>query len=315
MVRSGLEIALGGGPGGRTLSYDDVGDPEGRVVVYLHGTPDSRLARHPDDGLVARAGIRLLAVDRPGYGGTSPPASGSGFADDLAQLLDTLEIERTAALAWSGGALDALRVAGADAGAGADGLGDRLEALTVVAGLVPADAYTDPDVRAATPERLALLDLAEAFPPRQAAEAVAPLLAPYPCDLPTALDHQREQRRPEDRAVLAAVPGAVERMAEALVEAVRHGLAGVETDLQAQIQPWGELALRRVAGPVRLVYGSADTTTPPVLGLWYARHLPQAELEIVEGAGHYLPFTHWPRILDGLGPLSGDGGRGTGPPG
>ena len=58
--------------GGRTLTLDDVGDPAGVPVVYLHGTPDSRLARHPDDGLASAAGVRLLAVDRPGYGGTSP---------------------------------------------------------------------------------------------------------------------------------------------------------------------------------------------------------------------------------------------------
>jgi pimeloyl-ACP methyl ester carboxylesterase len=54
------------------VAVDDVGDPAGVVVVYLHGTPDSRLSRHPDDALAARAGVRLLALDRPGYGRTSP---------------------------------------------------------------------------------------------------------------------------------------------------------------------------------------------------------------------------------------------------
>ena len=37
--------------GERTLTLDDVGDPEGVPVLYLHGTPDSRLSRHPDDGV------------------------------------------------------------------------------------------------------------------------------------------------------------------------------------------------------------------------------------------------------------------------
>ena len=36
----------------RALAVDDVGDPGGTPVLYLHGTPDSRLSRHPDDGLV-----------------------------------------------------------------------------------------------------------------------------------------------------------------------------------------------------------------------------------------------------------------------
>ena len=53
---------------GRTLGFDDVGDPAGVPVLYVHGTPDSRRARHPDDGVAAAAGVRLVAVDRPGFG-------------------------------------------------------------------------------------------------------------------------------------------------------------------------------------------------------------------------------------------------------
>src|SRR5687768_13283575 len=34
-------------PDGRTLAFDDIGDPGAPAVVYLHGTPDSRLARPP----------------------------------------------------------------------------------------------------------------------------------------------------------------------------------------------------------------------------------------------------------------------------
>ena len=64
-------------PDGRTLAADDVGAPDGRPVVYVHGTPDSRLARHPDDGLARRLGVRLVAVDRPGFGHSSPHPEGT----------------------------------------------------------------------------------------------------------------------------------------------------------------------------------------------------------------------------------------------
>jgi len=60
------------------VAVDDVGDPAGAPVLYLHGTPDSRLSRHPDDGLAAAAGARLLALDRPGYGATSPLPAPAG---------------------------------------------------------------------------------------------------------------------------------------------------------------------------------------------------------------------------------------------
>jgi pimeloyl-ACP methyl ester carboxylesterase len=102
---------------GRVMTVDDTGDPHGVPVLYLHGTPDSRLARHPDDGLAAAAGVRLLAVDRPGYGGSSPlappwsPRWPDCLARDVARTLDALRVERCPVLAWSGGALAAVALA------------------------------------------------------------------------------------------------------------------------------------------------------------------------------------------------------------
>lgn len=283
------------------LTYDEVGDPGGTPVVYLHGTPDSRLARHPDDSLAARAGIRLLAVDRPGYGGTSPLAMGTdpdAFADDVVELLDVRGVEQAQVLAWSGGALTGLRLAGA-LGGGSGGPA-RVTGLMLVAGLVPRQAYDDPEVRAAGSQRLGLLELAETLTPAELAEAIVPLLAPRLCDRALALDHQREQRSPADQAALAQVPFALERMADSLVEAVRRGLAGVGSDLEAEVRPVGDALLGRVTVPVRLLYGSTDTVTPAAFGAWYTRRLPHARLDIVDGAGHYLPFTHWPEILAGI---------------
>ena len=48
------------------MTFDDVGDPDGTPVVYLHGGGDSRLSRHPDDSIAAELGVRLLALDRCG---------------------------------------------------------------------------------------------------------------------------------------------------------------------------------------------------------------------------------------------------------
>jgi pimeloyl-ACP methyl ester carboxylesterase len=267
----------------RDLSYDDVGDPEGTPVVFLHGTPDSRLSRHPDDGLAASAGVRLLAVDRPGYGGTSP----GPFGDRVAALLEKLGIERAAVVAWSGGALAGLELAATSGWA---------TSLHIVGGLVPVEAYDDPDVRAAAEARLGLLEMSAAFPPDELAAAVAPMLAPYPCDHALALEHQREHRDPAEQARIAAVPGAVDRMADGLVEAVRLGLAGVEADLVDQVRPL-RADLREIAVPVQLWYGAEDQVTPPAFGEWYAGCLRTAALRVVPGAGHYLPLTHWPEIL------------------
>lgn len=72
---------------GRVMTLDDAGDPAGVPLLYLHGTPDSRLARPADDAVAARAGVRLLALDRPGYGGSDPlPADAAPVTGPLARL-------------------------------------------------------------------------------------------------------------------------------------------------------------------------------------------------------------------------------------
>lgn len=286
---------------GRTVVFDDVGDPSGRTVVLLHGTPDSRLARHPDDRLAVAAGLHLLAVDRPGYGGTSAPSAGrsDGLDDvvgDIEAVLDHRRVDAATVLAWSGGALAGLATAAAPRLAG------RITGLHVVAGVVPRTAHDDPAVRGAleaagSPTSLA--DMAGSLAPDDLADAVAPMLAPHPCDHALALEHQHEMRSPDDQAALATLPGALDRLADALVEAVAHGLAGVRADIVAQLEP-RPVELADVAGPVRLWYGGTDAVTPPAFGDWYARHLPGSSLHVIAGAGHYLPFTHWPLLLGAL---------------
>ena len=68
------------------MTVDDVGDPDGTPVVYLHGGGDSRLSRHPDDSIAARLGVRLLALDRCG-----PAVRGRSlrsWAEQAAAMLD-----------------------------------------------------------------------------------------------------------------------------------------------------------------------------------------------------------------------------------
>ena len=277
-------------PDGRSLALDDVGDPTGVPVVYLHGTPDSRLARHPDDAVTAASGVRLLAVDRPGAGLSDPHPDGTlgSLAQDVAHLLDELGIERAALLGWSAGGLCALAVASV--------LGERVLAVGLVSTVPPVEAYDDPDLVAALgPARRTFVELAAELAPADLAAEMAPFLVPHPLTPELALAHVLESAGERGRAELAAVPGAAERLAVALREAMRGGESGLAHDLALQLERGIDLAA--VTSPVRSFHGGEDGVSPPEVGAWVATHVPHAVLDLVPDAGHHLIFPRWRGIL------------------
>ncbi|HWG23530.1 alpha/beta hydrolase [Actinospica sp.] len=62
----------------RVLAYEQFGDPCGKPVDFLHGTPGSRRGPWPRQARLYPQGIRLIAYDRPGY--TSSPGRARGPA-------------------------------------------------------------------------------------------------------------------------------------------------------------------------------------------------------------------------------------------
>lgn len=278
---------------GRRLAYDDIGSADWWPIVYCHGTPDSRRARHPEDDWARAEGVRLLAVDRPGIGASThdPDRTLGSFADDLADLLDHLGIDRCSVLGWSAGAIPALAMAARHP--------ERVVRVAVVAGLVPFAAYDDPAVLGAAGEgRRAFVATALGLAADMVGRDLAPLFVPHPLDLEGARAHVRAGWGAVEEAEAHAVPGALDAMAAGLLDATAgpSGTLGLERDLALQVaEPDVELA--DVAAPVELIYGTEDGTCPAAMGEWFAAHLPTATLELVDGAGHLLALTRWPELL------------------
>lgn len=278
-------------PDGRLLGFDDVGDPGGVPVLYIHGTPDSRRARHPDDAIAGRAGVRLVAVDRPGFGlsTTHPTGTVGSFADDAVALADHLGVSRWRPFAWSGGATGALAIGARHP--------DRVARTAVAAGLVPFEAYaTEGILEDADGGRLLVAELGAELGPAGLAEMAAPMLVPYPCDEALALDHVTEQLTPDRRAVVDAIPGALQALADGVFDSVATGLGGVLRDLELQVEP-PDVDWSAAARPVDLWYGSRDATAPPAFGEWWAEALPDATLHVFPGEGHLIALTRWADIL------------------
>lgn len=252
-------------PDGRVLAVDDGGDPAGTAVLYLHGVPDSRLSRHPDDGLTAAAGVRLLAVDRPGCGrSTSAPGRTLGSTvDDLVALLDGLDVDRAAVLGWSAGAPFAVALAARHP--------DRVTAVGLTAPAVPVTAYADPEVaEAAGPGRMLFAEMAAEMAPDEVAAEVAPF---------TPVDGPAEE------------------------ECVALGLDGLHQEVAIQAAPPDvDLAAVPASVPVTIWASAADEVTPPAFARWWAGLLPHAALHLVDGGAHDLHRPHWAPILASLMP-------------
>jgi len=93
-------------PDGRQMAYATFGDASGEPAFYCHGFPGSRLEAALLDDAARDLGVRVLAPDRPGYGG-SDPSPDMGLADwpgDLRCLADALGIDEFLLIGVSGGA-------------------------------------------------------------------------------------------------------------------------------------------------------------------------------------------------------------------
>jgi pimeloyl-ACP methyl ester carboxylesterase len=271
----------------RVVAADLLGATGDPAVLLVHGTPDSRLARHPDPNATTSAGVRMVAVDRPGFGHSTfdPDATPDSFGHDLVALLDRLALADVAVVAWSAGALWALGLAAVAP--------TRVRSVTIIGGLAPFEAFDDPEVWAAAGEaRRGMVETARDLGAAVAAEMIGPMLVPDPATPDAAVEHRIEHGSDD----LAALAGADVQMAAATLDAVRLGTDGVVRDVTVQLGRSG-LDLAAIDTPVHLVTGDRDTTCPPAFAHWFAAHLPAATVTIVPDAGHGLLLTHWCDLL------------------
>ena len=270
-------------PDGRSLAIHDAGDPAGPVVALCHPAPGSRLL-DPDPAATAAAGVRLVSVDRPGYGGSTPIPDGTvptipAFADDMAAALDALGTGPAALVGWSAGGRIALAVAGRRP--------DLARAVAVVGTPAPNDAVPwIPDAY------LAQIDQLRADPGHATGvmtQALAPTTDPAAVGVLGA--------GPADEDALGADPSRRARLEAMLAEGFAQGAAGVAADIVSYtVADWG-FDPGAVAAPTTAFYGDADEIVTPAHGEWYAGQVPGARLRTVPGEGHLVAMTRWGEVL------------------
>src|SRR6201991_3516818 len=116
----------------RQIGFAEFGDPQGRAVFWLHGTPGARRQIPMEARIYAEsAKIRLIGIDRPGIGSSTPYQydTVSAFGDDLRTIADTLGIDKMVVVGLSGGGPYTLACAAA--------MPDRIIAVGVLGGVAP----------------------------------------------------------------------------------------------------------------------------------------------------------------------------------
>jgi len=254
---------------GRKVQLEEYGDPSGAPALWFHGGFSSRLEASCLDAPAREVGLRVLAPDRPGVGGSDllPDRTVTGYADDVRELLDALELERVAVGGLSNGGMYAMAVASALPGR--------------VVRAVPYNSSTpvaDPAARAAL-SRTARLSYA--FMLRKV-DRLDDLMVKERGRLATAL-----ARRANPDSHLFADPSIAAAHRATIAEALRQPRNGyLQQEIRHCTGPWG-FDHRAVAVPTAVVTGEKDA------GLGYARvwasELPQGRLVVVPGGHGGMP--------------------------
>jgi len=279
---------------GLELCYDTFGDPQAPPLLLIMGLAAQMIAWDDEFcAALAARGYRVIRFDNRDIG-LSTRLDGAGLPDVQAAFMAAMQGRPVTApyllsdmAADVVGLLDALAIGTAHVvgasmgGAIAQTLAiehpQRLRTLTSIMATTGA-----PDLPPPTPEALAIL-----FKPTPTDQAG--YLASY---LQTwqvlrgpgfPLDDARDLERAGQNFARGLNPPGVARQLMAILA------SGSRRE-----------ALRAVSVPTLVIHGRADPLVPLACGVDTAQAVPGAELLVIDGMGHALPITMWPRIIDAI---------------
>ena len=264
-------------PDGRAIAIEEYGDPNGAPVLYFHGWPASRL----EAGLIGNLPVRLLALDRPGYGRSTPSPGRRllDWPDDVAAVADRLGLNRFHIVGLSGG--------GPFAAACAYAMPQRVAGLALVCPVPPASSVSHhaPGVghlfRLGRHPKVAhrLLSL------------LRPLLRQRIITPRTLVGNSLPAA---DRAVLTRPMLA--GLARAWREGIGRSVQGALSDANIYAAKW-QFPTTGITVPTTIWHGEEDSLIPPAALAPYEA-IPGAVLHLLPDQGHYsLPLHYGAEIL------------------
>ncbi|MDI6911952.1 alpha/beta hydrolase [Nocardioides sp.] len=262
---------------GRRLSFAEYGPRRGPAIIWMHGTPGARRQIPLEARAYAdRRGVRIIGIDRPGIGSSTPHLYPDvlDWTHDLELFLETLAIDTVRLIGLSGGAPYALAAGAA--------LPDRVHGVGILGGVAPTrgpDAVDDGPIQLAV--RLAPLVTVARVPLgvaiTQVIRVIKPLAGP-------ALDLYAALQPPGDKNLLAR-PEFKAMFLDDLLNGSRFQTTAPLADLILFTRYWGfDAADVRV--PVRWWHGDADHIVPFRHGQHLVDRLPDATMSVIDGESH-----------------------------
>ena len=232
-----------------SIAYDDVGT--GLPVVFLHAFPLNRTMWEPQIGaLVAES--RCISIDMRGFGDSTPapPYSMDRYADDVAAVLDALQIQRAVVVGLSMGGYVAFAM--------------WRRHRERIRGLVLADTRAGADSIETVGHRRELIEIAET----QGSTAVANR------QIAGLVGKTTRDKRPD-------IYDSVHRM---MAESSVEGITGA---LEAMIaRPDSSETCATIDVPALVVVGDEDVPTPVKEARTLSSLIAGSRLEILTQAGH-----------------------------
>jgi pimeloyl-ACP methyl ester carboxylesterase len=265
---------------GRKLTYLDVGDPDGPLVIHSHGGPSSRLEARLLADAARKNRLRLVCVDRPGMGQSSPQKARtySGWADDLITIADALGYQEFGVTGWSEGGPWALAAAAYIDPA----------RLRHVSSIAPGSYGAFGDNSAA--EYLSKIDalggsLALRFKPgfRLMYATLGVTAKHFPRSF---VKQVRNGVNDYDKRILLT-PGIGTAFGDSCAECFAHGSEGLVRDAELLYRSWA-FDVSEIDRPVHLWQGLDDLLVPDPINKAVADAMPGSVWHPVEGAGHFV---------------------------
>ena len=271
---------------GREMAWRWWGDPDGKPILRIHGTPGSRKHYNPREDVPQELGVRYLMADRPGYGGsTRKPGRGiADMADDYVELLDFHGLDRVPATGVSGGGPHVLALAAR--------YPERVSVISVIVGGTP---LVEEEVQHLVGVNARGYALAE-----QGWEPLHKFLIEVRERL---LSDEGMQGvlsdAPEPDRVLMADPEWQQMSRENIAEALRQGAEGWTDESFAMHGHW-DFDPADVKTSVTWWHGDDDMNAPLSAARRVVAQLAKVDLHVWHDEGHFVSLTHEKEIVEEL---------------